>query len=42
MMSLTLKFYLGSSSKAMADREKREEDGNTKIGISLEQKKLFR
>ena len=39
-MSLTSKFYLGSSSKAMADREKREEDGN--IGISLEQKKLFR
>ena len=26
----------------MADREKREEDKNTKIWISLEQKELFR
>ena len=29
-------------SKAMTDRGKRGEDGNTKISISQEQKELFR
>ena len=36
------KVYLQSSSKAMADREKRGEDGNTKILISRKWKELFR
>ena len=36
-----LEVYLGSSSKAMADREKKGEDGNTKIWISWEQKELL-
>ena len=35
------KIYLGSSSKAMADKEKKEEYGNTKIRISRERKELF-
>ena len=37
-----LKIYLQSTSKAMADREKREEDGNSKIWISWDWKGLFR
>ena len=37
-----LEIYLGSSSKAIADKEKKGEDGNTKIWISWERKELFR
>ena len=36
-----LKILLGSTSKTMADREKREEDENTKNLISRERKELF-
>ena len=39
---MTSQTYLGSNSKAMADREKRGEVGNTKIWISWEWKKLFK
>ena len=31
MMSQSLRFFLNQPSKAMADREKRQEDENTKI-----------
>ena len=37
-----LMIYLWSSSNAMADSEKRGEDGNTKVWISWEPKELFR
>ena len=37
-----LKILLGSTSKTMVDREKREEDENTKNLISRERKELFR
>ena len=33
--------FLISTSKALADREKRGEDEDTKFGISCEQKELF-
>ena len=36
-----LKILLGSTSKTMVDREKREEDENTKNLISRERKELF-
>ena len=36
------RIYLGSSSKAMAGSEKEGKDGNTKIKISREWKKLVR
>ena len=39
---MNFKIFLESNSKAMADREKRREDANTKIGISWEWKELFR
>ena len=39
---MNFKIFLGSTSKAMAGREKRGEDENTKTGISREQKELFR
>ena len=39
---MNFKIFLESNSKAMADREKRREDENTKIGISWEWKELFR
>ena len=39
---INFKIYLGSTSKAMSDREKKIEDGNTKIWISQERKELFR
>ena len=39
---MNFNIFLGSSSKAMADREKRGEDQNTKIRISRERKELFR
>ena len=39
---MNFKIFLESNSKAMADREKTEEDENTKIGISWEWKELFR
>ena len=38
---INFKIYLRSSSKAMADREKKREEGNTKIWISRDQKELF-
>ena len=39
---MNFNIFLGSSSKAMADREKRGEDQNIKIRISRERKELFR
>ena len=37
-----LEYYLQSSSKVMADREKKKGNENTKIWISQERKELFR
>ena len=42
MSSWTLRFLLRSTSKAMADSEKKREDKNTKIWMSREWKELFR
>ena len=40
---MNFKIYFGSTSKTMADMEKkRGEDGNTKIRICQERKRLFR
>ena len=39
---INFKIYPRLTSKAMADRGKRGEDGNTKILISQERKELFR
>ena len=39
---MNFNIYLQSYSKAMPDRGKREEDGNTKILISREQKEVFK
>ena len=39
---MNFNIFLGSTSKTVADREKRGEDENTKIGISWEWKELFR
>ena len=41
-MSQTLRFIFKQSLKQMADRDKKREDGNTKIWISRERKELFR
>ena len=40
--AMNFKIYLQSSSKAMADTEKKGEGGKTKVWISQEQKKLFK
>ena len=39
---INFKIYLWLSFKAVSDREKGEEDWNTKIGIASDQKELFR
>ena len=39
---INFKIFLGSTSKAMADRGKKREDENTKIWIPRERKELFR
>ena len=41
-LSHKFKIFLGSTAKAMADREKIREDKNTKIWISQKRKELFR
>ena len=41
MADTSFKIYLQSSSKAMAYREKRAEDGNTKTWIPQEQNRAF-
>ena len=40
--AINFKIFLGSTSKAIADREKRDEDENTRIWIFGEQRELFR
>ena len=42
MKPWTFKIYLGSSSTAMADRDRKGEDGNTKNWKSWEWKEFFR
>ena len=42
MTSKTLRLFLDYQHKAMADREKREENKNTKNWISQQGKELFR
>ena len=39
---INFKIYLHSSSKAMAEKKKRGEEGNKKIWISRDEKELFR
>ena len=41
-MSQTLRFIFKQSLKQMEDRDKKREDGNTKVWISRERKELFR